>query len=35
MAIFPSLAIMAFVIALNLLGDTLQDALNPKLRRVR
>lgn len=35
MAIFPSLAIMALVIALNLLGDSLQDALNPKLRKVR
>ena len=33
MAIFPGGAIIGIVFALNLLGDTLRDALNPRLRR--
>jgi peptide/nickel transport system permease protein len=33
LTIFPGLAIMAVVMALNLLGDGLRDALDPKLRR--
>jgi peptide/nickel transport system permease protein len=32
MTIFPSLALVAVVLAVNLLGDWLRDALNPKLR---
>ena len=32
-AIFPGLAILLTVLALNLLGDGLRDALDPKLRR--
>jgi ABC-type dipeptide/oligopeptide/nickel transport system permease subunit len=32
MAIFPGLAIIVLVFALNLLGDSLRDALNPMLR---
>ncbi|MDJ0685820.1 MAG: ABC transporter permease [Alphaproteobacteria bacterium] len=31
-ALFPSLALVLMVIAVNLLGDFLRDALNPKLR---
>lgn len=33
MCIFPGLAIMLTVLALNLLGDGLRDALDPKLKR--
>ena len=33
MCIFPGLAIMFTVLALNLLGDGLRDALDPKLKR--
>ena len=32
MTIFPSLALVVLVLAVNLLGDWLRDALNPKLR---
>jgi peptide/nickel transport system permease protein len=32
LAVFPSLAILATVLALNLLGDALRDAIDPKLR---
>ena len=35
MAIFPGLAIIILVFALNLLGDSLRDALNPTLRARR
>ncbi|MDZ7799712.1 MAG: ABC transporter permease [Trueperaceae bacterium] len=35
MAIFPGLAIIVLVFALNLLGDSLRDALNPLLRAGR
>ncbi len=31
--IFPGLAIMITVLALNLIGDGLRDALDPKLKR--
>jgi peptide/nickel transport system permease protein len=34
-AIFPGLAIVLTVLGLNLLGDGLRDALDPKLRRMR
>ena len=34
-AIFPGLAIVLTVLGLNLLGDGLRDALDPRLRRVR
>ncbi len=30
--IFPSLTLVVLVLAVNLLGDWLRDALNPKLR---
>ena len=30
--IFPGLALVALVLSVNLLGDWLRDALNPKLR---
>jgi peptide/nickel transport system permease protein len=30
--IFPSLALVVLVLAINVLGDWLRDALNPKLR---
>ena len=30
--VFPSLALAAMVLALNLLGDALQDAMNPRSR---
>ena len=33
MALFPGLAIMVTILALNLLGDGLRDALDPKLKR--
>ena len=33
LALFPSLAVLATVLALNLLGDGLRDAIDPKLRR--
>ena len=33
MAIYPGVAIMILVFALNLLGDAFRDALNPQLRR--
>jgi ABC-type dipeptide/oligopeptide/nickel transport system permease subunit len=32
MAVFPGLAISTTVLAFNLLGDSLRDALDPKLR---
>ncbi|CCD84698.1 dipeptide transporter; membrane component of ABC superfamily [Bradyrhizobium sp. ORS 285] len=32
LAVFPSLAILLIVLALNLLGDALRDAIDPKLR---
>jgi len=32
MVLFPGLAIMLTVLALNLLGDGLRDALDPKLK---
>jgi glutathione transport system permease protein len=32
-ALFPSLAIFATVLAFNLLGDGLRDALDPKIDR--
>ncbi len=35
LAIFPGLAIMLAVLGLNLLGDGLQDLLDPRLRRAR
>ena len=34
-AIFPGLAIALTVLGLNLLGDGLRDALDPRLRTVR
>jgi peptide/nickel transport system permease protein len=30
--IFPSLALMLLVVAVNVFGDWLRDALNPRLR---
>jgi peptide/nickel transport system permease protein len=33
MCIFPGLAIMMTVLALNLMGDGLRDALDPKLKK--
>ncbi|MPM47027.1 Dipeptide transport system permease protein DppC [bioreactor metagenome] len=33
MVIFPGLAIMITVLALNLFGDGLRDALDPKLKK--
>jgi peptide/nickel transport system permease protein len=33
LAVLPSLAILLTVIALNMLGDGLRDAIDPKLRR--
>jgi peptide/nickel transport system permease protein len=35
LALFPGLAIVVTVLGLNLLGDGLRDALDPRLRRVR
>ena len=35
MATFPGLAITAFVLAINIVGDRLQDLLNPKMSRRR
>jgi ABC-type dipeptide/oligopeptide/nickel transport system permease subunit len=35
LAIFPDLAISLAVLSFNLLGDTLRDAWDPKLRRGR
>jgi len=35
LALFPGLAILLTVLGLNLLGDGLRDALDPKLRRAR
>ena len=35
LAIFPGLAIVVTVLGLNLMGDGLRDALDPRLRRVR
>jgi peptide/nickel transport system permease protein len=32
MAIFPGIFLVALVLSVNLLGDWLRDALNPKLR---
>jgi glutathione transport system permease protein len=34
-AIFPGLAILVIMLALNLLGDGLRDALDPKIRKAR
>ena len=31
-SIFPGIALVALVLSVNLLGDWLRDALNPKLR---
>ena len=33
MTVFPGLAIMVTILALNFLGDGLRDALDPKLKR--
>ena len=33
-SLFPGLAIMLTVLALNLLGDWLRDRLDPKLRQI-
>ena len=33
MTLFPGLAIVLTILALNLLGDGLRDALDPKLKR--
>jgi ABC-type dipeptide/oligopeptide/nickel transport system permease subunit len=33
-AIFPGLAILCTVLALNLLGDGLRDALDPKMKKL-
>ena len=33
LTVFPGLAIMITVLALNLLGDGLRDAMDPKLKR--
>ena len=33
MTLFPGLAIMLCVLSLNLLGDGLRDALDPKLKK--
>jgi len=33
MTIFPGLAIMISILALNFLGDGLRDALDPKLKQ--
>jgi ABC-type dipeptide/oligopeptide/nickel transport system permease subunit len=33
-ATFPGLAILTLVLALNLVGDSLRDALDPRLRRL-
>jgi peptide/nickel transport system permease protein len=33
MSVFPGLAIAAAVLSVNLLGDGLRDALDPKLRQ--
>jgi peptide/nickel transport system permease protein len=35
LALFPGIAIVLMVLGLNLLGDGLRDALDPKIRRVR
>ena len=35
MSVFPGLAIVLTVLALNLVGEGLNDALNPKLARSR
>jgi peptide/nickel transport system permease protein len=32
MTIFPGIALVVLVLAVNLLGDWLRDALNPRLR---
>jgi peptide/nickel transport system permease protein len=32
MTLFPGLALIILVLSINLLGDWLRDALNPKLR---
>ena len=33
MTVYPGLAIMVTVLSLNLIGDGLRDALDPKLKR--
>ncbi len=35
MSVFPGIAILVTVLALNLVGEALNDALNPKLARKR
>jgi len=35
LTVFPSVAILLTVLALNLLGDALRDAIDPKLRSER
>jgi peptide/nickel transport system permease protein len=35
LAVFPGLAITLAVLGLNLLGDGLQDLLDPRVRRAR
>jgi len=35
LALFPGAAIVLMVLGLNLLGDGLRDALDPKIRRAR
>ena len=33
MVFFPGMAILAFVLAFNLMGDGLRDVMDPKMRR--
>ena len=33
MPVFPGIAIVVSVLSINLIGDGLQDAINPKLRK--
>jgi peptide/nickel transport system permease protein len=35
LALYPGLAIVTMVLGLNLLGDGLRDALDPRMQRVR
>jgi hypothetical protein len=35
MALFPGLAIFLVVLGFNLVGDSLRDALDPRLRRLK
>jgi peptide/nickel transport system permease protein len=34
LSVFPGLAIVAVVLGINLLGDAIRDALDPRLRRL-